>query len=133
MRNTSDILIHIDLERALAAGIKFFLSTNGVVLTEGDASGFLPPTYFSRVENRKGEALPGWEGKPGELSVAPAGGDAGPGTSGSAAIGSSITEKSLDDASTSSTSATSGALGTEPVAATDGSVDVLDKVVTKGT
>jgi hypothetical protein len=133
MRNTSDILIHIDLERALAAGIKFFLSTNGVVLTEGDASGFLPPTYFSRVENRKGEALPGWEGKPGELSVAAAGGDTGAGTGDSAATGSSITEKSLDDASASSTSAISGALGTEPVAATDGSVDVLDKVVTKVT
>jgi 2'-phosphotransferase len=69
MRNTADVIIHIDLENALAAGIKFYLSSNGVILTEGDETGFLAPQYFSRVENRKGEALPGWEGKHGELSV----------------------------------------------------------------
>jgi 2'-phosphotransferase len=69
MRNTAEIIIHIDLEKALAAGIPFFLSANGVVLTAGNATGFLAPEYFSRVETRDGKALPGWEGKRDELSV----------------------------------------------------------------
>lgn len=49
-RATSDVLIYIDLGGALAAGIKFFVSTNGVILTRGvDDSGFLPAAYFARV------------------------------------------------------------------------------------
>jgi 2'-phosphotransferase len=69
MRNSADVIIHVDLEKALAAGIKFYLSANGVVLTEGDETGFLAPEYFSRVETRDGKALPGWEGKANEPSV----------------------------------------------------------------
>ncbi|KAH9840037.1 KptA family-domain-containing protein [Rhodofomes roseus] len=61
MRNSSQILIYVDVQKALEAGIKFFLSANGVVLTEGDEKGFLGPQFFARVETAKGEALPGWE------------------------------------------------------------------------
>lgn len=61
MRNSSQILIYVDVQKALDAGIKFFLSTNGVVLTEGDEKGFLGPQFFARVETVKGQALPGWE------------------------------------------------------------------------
>ncbi|KZT70806.1 hypothetical protein DAEQUDRAFT_667090 [Daedalea quercina L-15889] len=61
MRNSSQILIYVDVQKALDAGIKFFLSDNGVVLTEGDEKGFLSPDFFARVETTRGEALAGWE------------------------------------------------------------------------
>src|SRR3984957_10278295 len=62
MRMHSQILIYVDVDRAMSAGIKFFLSANGVVLTEGDSRGFLAPQFFRRVEDAKGVPLPGWEG-----------------------------------------------------------------------
>jgi len=66
MRNSADIFIFIDLQKALDAGHKFQLSANGVILTSGNEKGFLPPEFFSRVERRVGksgrEPLPGWEG-----------------------------------------------------------------------
>ncbi|TFK25104.1 phosphotransferase KptA/Tpt1, partial [Coprinopsis marcescibilis] len=61
MRQGSQILIFIDVQKALDAGIKFFLSDNGVVLSEGDENGILKPEFFSRVENSKREPLEGWE------------------------------------------------------------------------
>lgn len=66
MRNSADIFIYIDLQKALDAGYKFQLSKNGVILTAGNEKGFLPSEFFSRVEKRVGkserEPLPGWEG-----------------------------------------------------------------------
>lgn len=53
MRKSSLILIYIDIHAALAAGIKFFLSENGVILTEGDEKGCLSYEFFKRVESRK--------------------------------------------------------------------------------
>ena len=68
MRNSSPILIFIDVQKALAAGIKFYLSANGVVLTEGDEKGYLRPEFFSRVETASnGQALPGWDRSEGVL------------------------------------------------------------------
>ncbi|KAJ8095060.1 tRNA 2'-phosphotransferase [Marasmius tenuissimus] len=63
MRKGSRILIYIDLEKAIADGIKFYVSTNGVVLTEGE-HGILHPKYFQRVEILKKiyRPIPGWEG-----------------------------------------------------------------------
>jgi len=60
MRKSSQVLIYIDVQKALDAGIPFSLSENGVVLTEGDERGFLSTTYFLRVETRQGRPLPGW-------------------------------------------------------------------------
>ncbi|KAG2089670.1 KptA family-domain-containing protein [Suillus cothurnatus] len=52
----------VDVQKALDAGVLFYLSANGVVLTDGD-EGFLSPTYFQRVEFAKGRSpVPGWEG-----------------------------------------------------------------------
>ncbi|KAH7107379.1 KptA family-domain-containing protein [Auriculariales sp. MPI-PUGE-AT-0066] len=51
MRKTSEVLVFIDVAKAMESGIKFFISENGVVLTPGNAQGFLPPQFFSRVEN----------------------------------------------------------------------------------
>ncbi|KAG1743116.1 KptA family-domain-containing protein [Suillus lakei] len=62
MRNSSQVLIFIDVQKALDAGIPFYLSANGVVLTDGN-EGFLSPIYFQRVEFAKGRLpVPGWEG-----------------------------------------------------------------------
>ena len=63
MRKGSRILIYIDLEKAMADGIKFYVSSNGVVLTEGE-HGILKPKYFRRVEILKKtyRPIPGWEG-----------------------------------------------------------------------
>jgi len=62
MRTSSQILIYLDLAKALKDGLKFFVSTNGVVLSPGNEAGFIPPTYFKRVEKANREALTGWEG-----------------------------------------------------------------------
>jgi 2'-phosphotransferase len=61
MRGSSQIFIFIDVQKALASGIEFFLSDNGVVLTEGDERGFLNPELFERVEDAKGVLVGGWE------------------------------------------------------------------------
>ena len=62
MRNSSQILIFIHVQKALDAGIKFYLSANGVVLTGGDSNGLLSPEFFLRVENADRTPLNGWEG-----------------------------------------------------------------------
>jgi 2'-phosphotransferase len=62
LRKSAHILIYIDIPKALSSGLQFFLSDNGVVLTEGDDRGYLKPDFFLRVENIKREAFPGWEG-----------------------------------------------------------------------
>ena len=54
MRTSSQILIFISLQKALDAGITFFMSDNGVILTEGDDEGFLRPEFFERVGKAKG-------------------------------------------------------------------------------
>ncbi|KIJ65199.1 hypothetical protein HYDPIDRAFT_111098 [Hydnomerulius pinastri MD-312] len=61
MRKSSQILIFIDVQKALHAGIKLYLSTNGVVLTEGNADGYLSPEFFQRVENADRTSVQGWE------------------------------------------------------------------------
>ena len=55
MRNSSTVLIYLDLGRAMEAGLKFWLSENGVILTEGNTDGIVSLTYFKRVEDRKGD------------------------------------------------------------------------------
>ncbi|RPD64155.1 hypothetical protein L226DRAFT_552096 [Lentinus tigrinus ALCF2SS1-7] len=65
MRKSSDILIYINVQEAIDAGLKFYLSANGVVLTEGDDRGYLKPEFFSRVETAKGSLLPGYDGPKG--------------------------------------------------------------------
>jgi 2'-phosphotransferase len=64
MRNSSQILIFINVRKALDAGIKFFFSDNGVILTEGNGLGILGPDFFLRVEDAKRVPIPGWEDNP---------------------------------------------------------------------
>ncbi|KAF5384587.1 hypothetical protein D9757_007477 [Collybiopsis confluens] len=44
------VLVHIDLEKALSGGIKFYLASNGIILSPGNELGFLEQKYFRRVE-----------------------------------------------------------------------------------
>lgn len=53
MRNTSAVLVFVDIKKALEGGMKFWKSANGVILSEGDESGLVPLAYFARVEERK--------------------------------------------------------------------------------
>jgi len=53
MRNTSSVLVFVDLKKALEGGLKFWRSANGVILSEGDNNGVIPVAYFARVEERK--------------------------------------------------------------------------------
>lgn len=57
MRVKSEILIHIDMAKAMGAGIKFYRSSNNVILTSGNEEGFLLKEYFSLVERRDGEPV----------------------------------------------------------------------------
>ena len=52
MRSSSQVVLHIDLAGAMADGIPFYISQNGVILTPGDATGFLPIKYITCVEQR---------------------------------------------------------------------------------
>lgn len=49
LRQDIEIYIFIDLTKALADGILFYESENGVILTDGNDKGFLEPKYFSKV------------------------------------------------------------------------------------
>ncbi|KAI9785134.1 MAG: hypothetical protein M1839_000772 [Geoglossum umbratile] len=53
MRADAQILIYIDIRRALDAGLPFWESDNGVILTEGDKEGMLPLEFFDSVVDRK--------------------------------------------------------------------------------
>lgn len=53
MRNSSRILVYVDVGRAMGAGVPFWRSANGVVLTEGGKDGVLGVEFFERVEDRR--------------------------------------------------------------------------------
>jgi 2'-phosphotransferase len=54
MRGTCDIYIEIDMFAAIKDGIKFYVSSNNVILTEG-VDGALSPKYFKKVIRKNGE------------------------------------------------------------------------------
>lgn len=62
MRKSSQILIFVNVQKGLDAGIKFYLSANGVVLTEGNSNGILSPEFFLRVENADRTPVERWAG-----------------------------------------------------------------------
>ncbi|KAM3419366.1 hypothetical protein BST61_g5297 [Cercospora zeina] len=75
MRNSSTVLIYLNLPKAMQSGINFWWSDNGVILSEGNASGVVPVEVFKSVEDRTGagqlvadgeilkEAPAAWAGK----------------------------------------------------------------------
>ncbi|KAF8621871.1 hypothetical protein AX15_007429 [Amanita polypyramis BW_CC] len=48
--DSSQVLIYIDVARAMQAGIKFYLASSGTILTRGNENGFLEPSYFKKAE-----------------------------------------------------------------------------------
>ncbi|KAJ0298847.1 hypothetical protein COL5a_011223 [Colletotrichum fioriniae] len=54
MRKDAEVLVYVDVERALREdeGIKWWVSENGVVLTEGDGEGVVPCRLFREVVAR---------------------------------------------------------------------------------
>lgn len=53
MRYNVEVIIEVDMKTAMEAGIEFFLSKNGVVLSSG-IDGVIPPIFFKSVTDRKG-------------------------------------------------------------------------------
>lgn len=57
MRADAEVLVFVDVDKALREsgenGIKWWLSENNVVLTEGDADGLVPLRYFKEVRGRR--------------------------------------------------------------------------------
>ncbi|KAE8306322.1 KptA family-domain-containing protein [Aspergillus transmontanensis] len=66
MRRDAQVLIYIDLKKALAAGCPFWRSENGVILSEGmvveGSSGIVPVKFFDVVVERKHGLGKIWEG-----------------------------------------------------------------------
>lgn len=61
MRKSSQVLVYIDVAKALEAGVKFELSSNGVVLSKGDDAGFIRPVFFDKVVDVKtGKEVEAW-------------------------------------------------------------------------
>lgn len=48
-RSDSAVLIHVDMAKAMKDNIKFYMSENKVILTEG-VNGVLDPKYFNKIE-----------------------------------------------------------------------------------
>ncbi|XP_018570411.1 tRNA 2'-phosphotransferase 1 [Anoplophora glabripennis] len=57
MRKTAEVFIYINLPLALSDGIKFFKSTNGVILSSGNDKGIIDPKYFLKVCDSNGKFL----------------------------------------------------------------------------
>ncbi|KAF4963256.1 hypothetical protein FSARC_8725 [Fusarium sarcochroum] len=53
MRKDAELIIEIDIESSLKDGVEWWLSDNGVLLTEGDEQGILSSKYFKLATGRK--------------------------------------------------------------------------------
>ena len=61
MRNDAELLFYIDVQKSMDDGIEWWISDNGVVLTEGDKEGKIAPKYWKKVVGRKGGVGTLWE------------------------------------------------------------------------
>ncbi|KAM0286307.1 hypothetical protein ACHAQH_001038 [Verticillium albo-atrum] len=52
MRRDAEVLVYVDVEAALQEGIQWWISDNGVVLTEGNEEGMVPAKFFKEVVGR---------------------------------------------------------------------------------
>ena len=49
MRKDVEVIIELNMKDALEAGLMFFVSSNGVVLSEGNYDGIIDPKFFKKV------------------------------------------------------------------------------------
>ena len=61
MRNDAELLFYIDVQKSMNDGVEWWISDNGVVLTEGDKEGKIGPKYWKKVVGRKGGVGTLWE------------------------------------------------------------------------
>ena len=52
MRKSADVVVWIDVGKAMAQGIKFFISKNGVILSPGNENGLIPSSCFKKISYR---------------------------------------------------------------------------------
>lgn len=52
MRRDAEVLVYVDVAASIQDGVKWWMSDNGVVLTEGDAEGLVSAKYFKEVVGR---------------------------------------------------------------------------------
>lgn len=50
-RTGTNVFIYIDVAKCLAAGIEFYVSSNGAILTPGNADGMIPKEFFADIKN----------------------------------------------------------------------------------
>jgi 2'-phosphotransferase len=50
MRSSCQVLIFVDIAKALKAGYKFYRSANNVILCPGNEEGYLPSEYFEKIQ-----------------------------------------------------------------------------------
>ncbi|KAG8923431.1 hypothetical protein FRC01_012767 [Tulasnella sp. 417] len=62
MRKNSTVFIYVNAEAAMAEGILFSTSANGVILSPGNDKGFIPPHLFQRVIGRISGQMKRWDG-----------------------------------------------------------------------
>ena len=53
MRQSCEIHIYINIEAALSDGLKFYRSSNNVILSPGNSEGYILPRYLLKVLNVK--------------------------------------------------------------------------------
>lgn len=52
-RKDAELVIEVDIEKSLQAGDKWWISTNGAILTEGGEGGILSTKFFKKVTGRR--------------------------------------------------------------------------------
>jgi 2'-phosphotransferase len=62
MRADAEVLIYVDIQKSLEDGaLQWWLSENGVVLTEGDENELVPTRYWKLVKGRRQDVGILWE------------------------------------------------------------------------
>ncbi|XP_078315938.1 uncharacterized protein LOC111128435 isoform X2 [Crassostrea virginica] len=52
MRSSCEVIIKLNMEKALSSGLQFYRSANNVILSPGDSEGFIRPCYFDSAFQR---------------------------------------------------------------------------------
>jgi len=50
IHKNSEVLIYLDLAKAINDNIKFYISKNNVILSPGNENGYIHPKYFKKIE-----------------------------------------------------------------------------------